>query len=259
MVKTRRVSQVKKMAEWIDAKVSAKQQWTERHFSLRIHAPEMPFRAGQFVRLGLEIDGEIVARPYSLVNAPHEKEFEVFFNVVQEGPLSPKLANLQPGDPIKLWSAVHGFLVVEEVPDCKHLWMLATGTGVGPFISILKTELPWQRFEKIVLAYSVRQQAELVYEEQIQQIATQHGQQFHFLPVVTREIVAGAINTRVTTALQSGELEECAGLQISPEASHVMMCGNSAMIRDVFAELEKRGMKKHQRREPGHITTEKYH
>ena len=247
------------MANWIDAKVSAKTQWSGRHFSLFIEAPKMEFRAGQFIRLGMEIDGEVIARPYSLVNAPHEEQLEIFFNIVPDGPLSPRLAALEPGDPIKLWSSVNGFLVVEEVPECKHLWMLATGTGVGPFVSILKTELPWQRFEKVLLAYSVRHESELIYSEQINDVVVRRGEQFCFVPVITREIVAGAVNVRIPSALQDGRLEELAGELITPQQSHVMMCGSSAMIQTVFAELEKRGLKKHLRRDPGHITTEKYH
>jgi ferredoxin--NADP+ reductase len=247
------------MAKWLDTTITAKQQWTERHFSLRFQRQDIDFRAGQFVRIGLEIDGEIVARPYSLVNAPDESELEIYFNIVAEGPLTPKLAELEPGDALKLWPSANGFLVVEEVPETRHLWMLATGTGVGPFISILKTELPWQRFEKIVLAYSVRTQDELAYQQNIEQIETAHADKFVFVPVVTREIMTGAVSTRITSALQSGELEERGGATISAEHSHVMMCGNSEMIRAVFAELDKRGMRKHLRREPGHITTEKYH
>ena len=137
--------------------------------------------------------------------------------------------------------------------------MIATGTGVGPFVSILKTEQAWQRFEKIVLVYSVRTAQELAYLDTIAEAGQKNRQQLSFIPLVTREQMEGAINKRVTDAIVSGELEQQAGISMSPEDSHVMMCGNSAMITDVMELLKSRNMRKHLRREPGHITTEKYH
>ncbi len=250
--------------KWLGVQLAEKQQWTEQHFSLRFHAPGFGFKAGQFVRVGLtQPDGGVLARPYSLVNPPDSESLEIYFNIVPEGPLTPQLAALQPGDALKLAPRAAGFLTLDEIPieqtGCKHLWMLATGTGVGPFLSILQSGEAWRRFEKLVLVYSVRTQQELAYHQLIEQLVRQHADQFHFAPAVTRETVAGALTTRITTALESGELEQRVGLQITPQQSHVMMCGNSAMIRSAFALLEQRGMRKHLRREPGHISTEKYH
>ena len=246
------------MPEWIEGRITENRQWTERLFSLRFSAPIGDFKAGQFVRVALELDGEIVARPYSLVNSPGGPEHEIFFNIVPGGPLTPRLATLQQGDVIKVADKPYGFLTVDEVPAARHLWMIATGTGVGPFISILRSEDAWQRFEKVVLVYSVRTAQELAYQDVIARVCKQH-QQLSFVPLVTREMLEGAINRRVTDAIVSGELEQQAGITMSPGDSHVMMCGNSAMIVDVMELLKSRNMRKHLRREPGHITTEKYH
>jgi ferredoxin--NADP+ reductase len=247
------------MPDWIEGRVTANRQWTERLFSLRFSAAIGNFKPGQFVRVALELGGEIVARPYSLVNAPDESEFEIFFNIVPEGPLTPMLAALRQGDVIKVAEKPYGFLTIDEVPAAKHLWMIATGTGVGPFVSILKSEEAWQRFEKVVLVYSVRTAQELAYQDAIAEAGEKYHQQLSFVPLVTREQREGAINKRVTDAIESGELEQQAGISMSPEDSHVMMCGNSAMIADVMELLKSRNMRKHLRREPGHITTEKYH
>lgn len=246
------------MPEWIKGSVTENVQWTERLFSLRFSAPIGEFKAGQFVRLALELDGEFVARPYSLVSSPGEPEHEIFFNIVPGGPLTPRLAELQQGDAIKVADRPYGFLTVNEVPVARHLWMIATGTGVGPFISILRSEELWQRFEKVVLVYSVRTAQDLVYQDVITQVCQQYPQ-LSFVPLVTREVLQGAINRRVTDAIVSGELEQQAGIRMGPDDSHVMMCGNSAMITDVVELLKSRNMRKHLRREPGHITTEKYH
>lgn len=247
------------MPDWIEGRVTGNRQWTERLFSLRFRADIGDFKPGQFIRVALELDGEIVARPYSLVNSPGEPGFEIFFNIVAEGPLTPRLAAMRQGDVIKVAKKPYGFLTIDEVPAAKHLWMIATGTGVGPFVSILKTGEAWQRFEKVVLVYSVRTAQELAYLDVIAEAGKKYHQQLSFIPLVTREQLEGAINKRVTDAIVSGELEQQAGISMSPEDSHVMMCGNSAMITDVMELLKSRNMRKHLRREPGHITTEKYH
>lgn len=247
------------MADWLTGKVIEKIQWNDRLFSLRIEADLQGFMPGQFVRVALDLNGERVARPYSLVNKPDDDFLEIYFNIVPEGPLSSKLAELQVNDEIFVTDKANGFLTVEEVPECKHLWLLATGTGVGPFLSILKNKKVWQRFEKVVLGYSVRDVSELSYQKQIDEIQNLHGDQFLFVPFITREKVEGAMNQRIPQCLVDGSLEKRTGVTINEKDSHIMMCGNSAMISSVSECLEARGLRKHRRREPGHITTEKYH
>jgi ferredoxin--NADP+ reductase len=247
------------MAEWLDGKIIEKIRWNERLFSLRIRSDLGSFLAGQFVRVALDIDGERVARPYSLVNKPGDECLEIYFNIVPEGPLSPRLAELEVGDDIFVSDKPNGFLTIEEVPECKHIWLAATGTGVGPFLSILRGEDVWQRFDKVVLAYSVRDQSELAYQEQVDKISAQHDEKFSFVPFITREAVDGAFNKRIPDAIEDGSLEGKVGVSINHSDSHVMMCGNSEMISSLSTCLEQRGMRKHRRREPGHITTEKYH
>ena len=246
------------MADWLTGKVIKKIQWNERLFSLRIQCGFKSFESGQFVRVALDIDGERVARPYSLVNKPGDEYLEIYFNIVPEGPLSPRLAVLEVGDEIFVTDRANGFLIVDEVPQSNNLWMLATGTGVGPFISILKGEKVWQRFEKVVLGYSVRDLSELSYKEKIAEIEEQRGQQFSFVPFITREQVDSVINQRIPLSVEDGSFEKLVAEYIN-EDSHIMMCGNSAMLTSVTESLEKRGLRKHRRREPGHITTEKYH
>lgn len=246
------------MADWLAARVLENHPWTDRLYSLRFDTTLPAFKAGQFVRVGLDIDGDRVARPYSLVNPPDEPVGEIYYNPVPGGPLSPRLAALQAGDTVWVSPQANGFLVLDEIPDCRDLWLLATGTGVGPFVSILGTPDPWQRFDHVVLVHSVRTADELGYRARLDALAAAQPR-FRYQPVVTREAMPGALGVRIPVALADGTLEAATGLTIAPETSHVMLCGASQMITDVTGLLGERGLRRHRRREPGHITVEKYH
>lgn len=244
--------------QWRRGKVSGNVAWNERLFSLRIAAEIDPFAAGQFTKLGLEIDGEIVARPYSLVNAPAEQPLEVVFGVVPHGPLSARLAALEPGDEVLVWPRAAGFLILDEIPPAAHLWMVATGTGIGPFLSILKTPQPWQRYQQVRLVHGVRYAADLIYPDTIRSIAGAHPDQFAFIPAVSREPVPGALGGRIPAAITDGTLENQAGLPIDAATSQILLCGNPDMVEDTMRTLTERGLRKHRRREPGHISVENY-
>lgn len=248
------------MTQWLTGQVARKTRWNDTHYSLAIAADGPSFVAGQFIRIGVEIGEERVGRPYSLVNPPHEPLLEIFFNTVPEGPLSNRLAALEAGDRVLLTDAANGLLTLAEVPEqTRDLWMLATGTGVGPFLSILQTDEPWQRFDKVVLGYGVRYLENLGYGELIARLQREHPEQFHFVPYVTGEQTADAMPCRIPPTLEDGRLERRVGLSLDPQRSHVMLCGHSEMISDAVAVLEARGLRRHRRREPGHISTEKYH
>ncbi len=247
------------MASWLEAKVVDNRRLNQYLTSLIIDVSLDGYEAGQFVRIGLKDGDEVVARPYSLVNTPEESYLEVYFNIVEEGPLSPRLFELKAGDDVLIADNPSGFLTVSEIPQCNHLWMIATGTGIGPFLAILKSEAAWQKFDQIILCYSVSYAEELAYQEVIERVALAHADQFCYVPIITREAFAGGLGKRLPALMQDNSLEQHTGIDINAENSHVMMCGSSNMITDVSAELVARGMKKHRRRDPGHFTTEKYH
>ncbi len=247
------------MEEWLEGKVIEKRHWGGRLYSLRVEAPVGSFTAGQFTRLALEIDGERVARPYSFVNPPQENLLEIHFNEIPDGPLSPRLAALEPGDRVWVSARPNGFFTLDQLPESEQLWMIATGTALGVYLSILRTPETWERFQELILVHNVRTPAELSYGEEIQELQTLRGGRFHYIPILSREAVEGCLEGRILAALEDGRLERKAQLAISPERSHVMLCGNMGMIREVSAALEARGLHKHRRKEPGHYTTEKYH
>jgi len=244
------------MTDWVQGNVVKLHRWTERLYSLQVDAEVAPFQAGQFTRVALDIDGERVGRPYSFVNAPGESPLEFYFITVPDGPLSNRMTTLVSGDTIWISKQASGFFTLAEIGESRYLWLLSTGTAIGPFISILKTEEPWRRFERIVLVHGVRKSDELTYQDTLNKYE-QH-QQFRMISVVSRDDVGHAIKGRITNAIEDGRLEDIAGIPLSADDSQVMICGNPDMVRDTTRLLEARGFKKHRRRDPGQVTTENY-
>jgi len=246
------------MNYWVQGQVVEKRNWTDKLYSLRVDAPVEPFRAGQFTQLALDIEGERIGRPYSFVNGPDERPLEFHFITIPQGPLTERLQALETGD--KLWIAARpaGYFTLSEVPDARHLWLLATGTALGVFLSLLKTEELWRRFRKVILAHGVRTRAELTYQDQLDAFQRDHPGRFMYLPFVTREDADFAMRARIPESITDGRLEERAGASLLPEDSQVMICGNPDMVRDTIRVLEQRGLRRNRRSQPGHITTEHY-
>jgi ferredoxin--NADP+ reductase len=241
---------------WLEGKVLENRHWTETLFSVRVDAPRLEFEAGQFVRIALDIGGERIARPFSFVNPPQDPVLEFYGVVVPEGPLSPPLSRLESGDSLYIARNPAGFLVLSEVPQSDTLWLLSTGTGIAPFLSILRTEAPWQRYRNVVLVHAVRFAKELAYREVVAEIAKEHG--LRYVTFVSREPAPPALSGRIPAAVRDGRLEQAAGLKLAPDTSQVMLCGNPQMLKDTTAALVERGMRKHRRRIPGHITVEAF-
>jgi len=250
------------MSKWVEGRIVGNRQWTDRLVSLQIAAPEVGFIAGQFARLALPaLPGSkeaMLGRPYSFVNPPMQAPHEFYFNVLPEGPLSPRLARLNPGEPVWLLDRANGFFTIAELPASEALWCLATGTGLGPYLSMLRTDEPWERFERVVLVHAVRFAQDLSYSEVIAALATRYAGRFSFVPFVSRESHRGALPGRIPEAIVDGRLEAWTGAPLTAANSHAMLCGNPDMVRDTQVVLENRGMRRHRRREPGHFTLETY-
>jgi ferredoxin/flavodoxin---NADP+ reductase len=247
------------MSDWVKARITGKHCWTDGLFSMQFDGPVADFTAGQYIKVALDIEGDRIGRPYSLVNPPQERPLEIYFNEVPEGPLTPRLSDLKPGDEVWLSEKPGGIFTLDTVEPAETLWLLATGTALGVYLSILRTPDPWERFERVVLVHGVRQATDLTYRETLAAIAERRGDRFGFVPAVSREQVPGALSGRITDLLTSGTLESRLGAVIDAHSSHVMLCGNSSMIKDVKVILEERGLARHRRHAPGQYTTEQYH
>jgi ferredoxin--NADP+ reductase len=172
--------------------------------------------------------------------------------------LSNALVKLEPGDELWIKQSANGFFTLDEVPDGRDLWMVATGTGIAPFLSILRTNEPWRRFENLVLVQAVRTGDDLRYLEIVDRLRSEYGDRLRFQAFVSRETVEGTLPGRIPAALEDGSLERAVGVELRVERSQIMLCGNPDMVSDATEGLRSRGFRKNRRRTPGHITTENY-
>jgi len=244
------------MSTWLTGRVIENRKWTDTLFSLRVEAPPLRFEAGQFVRIGLDLGTERVARPFSFVNPPTDPVLEFYGVIVPGGPLSPALARLKAGDALQLADNPSGFLVLSEVPPAEDLWLLATGTGIAPFLSILRTAAPWQRFRRVILVHAARRASELVYRDLILELQAAHPA-LSYVSFVSREAYPGSLAGRIPAAILDGRLE-AAAQPIAAARSQFMLCGNPDMLKEAGAALAARGLRKNRRRTPGQITVESF-
>jgi ferredoxin/flavodoxin---NADP+ reductase len=215
------------------------------------------FRPGQFMNLGLQLPGGFVSRSYSLSSAPGAP-LEVLLARVADGALTPALFALKEGDSVSLDPKAQGFFSFDYVPPHRELWMLATGTGLGPFLSMLRSGEAFSRAERVILVHGTRGPSELAHRAELEALVAERRDSLVYVPVLSREPEAALLSGRVTTALASGELERRTGIALDAEAAHVLLCGNPAMIDEVIGLLTARGLRRHRQRQPGQITTEKY-
>ncbi len=246
---------------WTSERVLAIRRWTSRLASFRVTRPSgFRFTAGHYARLGLGgADAEAVWRPYSMVSGPGAEHLEFLIQSIPDGAFSERFERLGPGDPVLVEKASFGFLTLDRLAPGTALWLLASGAGIGPFVSILEGAGAWQAFGTVIVAHSVRNAAELAYRE-LAQAAAHAGARarFCYLPVVTREPGAASLDARITALLADGRLERSAGVQLEVGGSRVMACGNPAMMRELRALLAARGLKTSRRGSLGQMAFENY-
>ena len=272
--------------------VLSKTTWTPNLFSFTVSRPDsFKFTAGQFVRLGVnpsqlkyykqlsavadydedddeelnETLNEDIFRAYSIVSSPFDEVLEFFSIVIPDGAFTSQLQHLEVGDELLLNTMPFGFLTLAryQKPLPKDLWLLATGTGLAPFLSMLQDLKTWEDYEHIVLAYSARSTEELAYIDKIESLQEDFGSlvdnpaKLIFIPIVTREPVEGALTERLPKLLLDGALQERAGIALDVDSTHVMLCGNPDMVEDTKEMLKSLGLVMNRRGE-GNIAVENY-
>ena len=272
----------------IRVKVIEVTRWAPTLLSFKVTRPDgFKFTAGQFVRLGIhgkdlqyfaqnhetklitsetqdkpiDLDG-YVFRAYSVASSPYDEFIEFFSVVIPEGEFTSKVNHIQVGDSLLLNTTPFGYLTLAryQLPLPNDLWLLATGTGLAPFLSILKTIDVWQQYQRIILVYSARTSQELAYQAEIDAIKSIYGDNgaaFVFLPIVTREADYAGEKARIPNLIVSGKLTQLVGQKLDKERSHVMLCGNPQMVEDTKEALKSIGLTMNRRGE-GNIAVENY-
>jgi ferredoxin--NADP+ reductase len=245
------------MSGWSEGRLLSRRDWAPGLSTLRVEADVEPFSPGQFVNLSVEGAADEDRRSYSIASPPGVA-LEFLVTEVAGGKLTPKLLSLAPGDRLLVERKPQGFFTLRWVPPARDLWMIATGTGLGPFLSIVRTSELWERFERVVVVHGVRTTSQLAHRDDLDELAALRPR-LSLVRILSRETPsAPLLGGRITAALDDGSLERAAGITVDPARSHVMLCGNPQMIEDMVTRLAARGMRKHRVRNPGHITVEKY-
>ncbi len=252
------------MSKFLEERVLSVHHWTDSLFSFKTtRDPSFRFRSGEFTMIGIPVDGKPLLRAYSVASAHYADELEFFSIKVQNGPLTSRLQHLKEGDPVMVSAKSTGTLVIDNLAPGKNLWLLGTGTGLAPFLSIIKDPDAYERFEKIIVVHGVRFAKDLAYSDFITKVLPDDEfigelarEQLLYYPTVTRE--AFTHEGRITDLMQSGKLFSDLGLpDMSIENDRFMLCGSPDMLADVKALLDSRHYTEGNHGEQGHYVIEK--
>lgn len=252
------------MSAFNEEKVLSVHHWTDRLFSFTTtRDPSLRFSNGHFTMIGLRVNGKPLLRAYSVVSPNHEEHLEFLSIKVPDGPLTSRLQHIQVGDTVVVGRKPTGTLVTDYLLPGKRLYLVSTGTGLAPFMSIVRDPETYEKYEHVVLIHGVRQVAELAYHEYLTQELPRHeflgelvSAKLLYYPTVTREPYR---NTgRVTDLIESGKLSADLGLPaLDPAHDRVMICGSPGMLRDLKGMLEQRGFKEGNTSVPGDFVIER--
>ena len=252
------------MSAFHHERVLSVRHWTDRLFSFRTtRTPSFRFRSGQFVMMGLEGQGKPLLRAYSLASAHYDDELEFFSIKVPDGPLTSRLQHLKEGDEILIGRKPTGTLVVDNLRPGRTLFLLGTGTGLAPFLSIIKDPEAYDKFEHVVVAHGVRWIKDLAYSDTIANdlpnddlIGELAREKLVYYPTVTREPFRNP--GRLSLALTTNRMTETLGLPpIDAAHDRFMLCGSPAMLADLRAILDARGFEEGNHGEPSDYVIEK--
>jgi len=240
--------------------------WTDRLFSFAISRPaSLRFRSGEFIMIGLALEPKPILRAYSIASPGFADEIEFLSIKVPDGPLTSHLLNIQPGDEVLMGKKPTGTLVLDALKGGKRLFLISTGTGLAPFLSVARDPETYERFEQVIIVHTVREVAELAYRDLFEKdifddelVGEQAKTQLVYYPTVTREPFER--EGRITDRAASGELFRDLGIDrttFDAGEDRAMICGSMAMIKDVAAMLEAHGLVEGSNAEPGDFVIER--
>ena len=252
------------MSAFYEETVLSVHHWTDRQFSFTTtRDPALRFSNGHFTMIGLRLNGKPLLRAYSIVSANYEEHLEFLSIKVPDGPLTSQLQHIQVGDKIVVGKKPTGTLVIDYLLPGRRLYMLSTGTGLAPFMSIIRDPETYEKFEQVVLVHGVREVAELAYHDYLQNELPRHeflgemvSAQLKYYPTVTREPFA--YQGRITDLIENGKMCDDLGLpQLNAAEDRVMICGSPGLLRDLKLILEGRGFKEGNTTTPGDYVVER--
>lgn len=252
------------MAKVITEAVTSIHHWNDTLFSFKTSRdPALRFENGHFVMMGLEVEGKPLMRAYSIASANYDDELEFFSIKVPDGPLTSRLQNIKVGDQILVSTKPTGTLIADHLLPGKHLYLISTGTGLAPFMSIIRDPEIYDRYDKVILTHGVRTVSELAYQDIIESqlpndeyLGDVIKEKLLYYPTVTREPYRN--QGRLTDAMASGVLPGSFGLpDINPETDRFMVCGSPAMLKDTCAWLDERGFTESRHGHQAHYVIER--
>ena len=252
------------MSAFLEERVLSVHHWTDRLFSFTTtRDTSLRFSNGHFTMIGLKVDGKNLLRAYSIASPNYEEHLEFLSIKVPDGPLTSRLQHIQPGDKVIVGHKPTGTLLIDYLLPGKRLYLLATGTGLAPFMSIIRDPATYERFEQVVLVHGCRLVGELAYREYITQELPQHEflgelvrQQLHYYPTVTRQDFP--TQGRIPELIESGRMARDLGLpELEPRLDRVMLCGSPEMLKSIKAVLEARGFEEGNTTSPGDFVVER--
>ena len=253
------------MSNLVSERVLSVHHWNDTLFSFKTtRNPALRFENGQFVMIGLEVDGRPLMRAYSIASPNYEEHLEFFSIKVPDGPLTSRLQHLQPGDELMVSRKPTGTLILGDLLPGRHLYLLSTGTGLAPFMSIIQDPETYERFEKVILVHGVRWVSELAYADFItnelpknEYFGAAVREKLIYYPTVTREEFRN--QGRQTDLMRSGKLFSDIGLPpINPQDDRAMLCGSPSMLKETSEVLDSFGLKVSPRMgEPGDYLIER--
>jgi len=255
---------VSAMSAFNEERVLSVHHWTDRLFSFTTtRDSSLRFSNGHFTMIGLRVEGKPLLRAYSIVSANYEEHLEFLSIKVPDGPLTSRLQHIQPGDTVIVGRKPTGTLLIDYLTPGKRLYLLSTGTGMAPFLSIVRDPETYEKFEQVILVHGVREVKELAYQDYLTRDLPAHEflgemvtRQLMYYPTVTREPYKH--QGRVTTVIENGQLAHDLRLPpLNAAEDRVMICGSPAMLRDLKAMMEERGLKEGNTTTPGDYVIER--
>lgn len=251
------------MSNLMKETVTSVHHWNDTLFSFKTSRdPAFRFKNGHFVMIGLETEGKPLMRAYSIASANYEEELEFFSIKVPDGPLTSRLQKIQPGDQILLSKKPTGTLVLDNLLPGRNLWLISTGTGLAPFMSIIKDPEVYEAFDRVILTHGVRYVSELAYQQDIESLPENEffGEMVQgklmYYPTVTREPFRN--QGRLTDAMETGKINKDLGLpEFDVDQDRFMICGSPSMLKDTCAILDNMGFREARGGDMGHYVIER--